>query len=129
MAGIGPITTDRRDLLRRAGVRPAISAPKNELEIFLSLCVGRVYYRVENSTLYFVDSPALSISEIIQQVFKGLGQSPRVQQLYMDGHKLLRAAMRIELTAAQRKALFAAFALSGIHINRSRPAGDAAGRD
>ena len=49
-----------------------------------------------------------------------------MQQLYMDGHNLLRAAMRIELTAPQRKALFAAFALSGIHINRSRPAANAA---
>jgi len=64
MAGIGPVTTNRSDLLRRAGVRPGIVAPKNELEIFCSLCVGRVYYRESNSTLYFVDSPALSVSQL-----------------------------------------------------------------
>jgi len=120
MAGIGPVTTNRNDLLRRAGVRPGISDPKNELEVFCSLCVGRVYYRDEIRTLYFVDSPALSVSDIIGQVFRGLGQVPRMRQLYMDEHNLLQAATCIQLTAAQRKALFAAFILSGINITRSR---------
>jgi hypothetical protein len=119
MAGIGPVATNRDDLLRRAGVRPGISAPQNELEIFCSLCVGRVYFRDENRSLYFVDSPALSISEIIEQVFDGLAQSPRIRQLYMDEHGLLRAAMCIQLSASQQKALFAALVLSGIHIIRS----------
>ncbi len=119
LAGIGPITTNRKDLLRRAGVRPGISAPENELEIFCSLCVGRVYFREETRKLYFVDSPALSITEIIQQVFKGLAQSPRIRQLYMDEHNLFRAAFSIELSAAQRKPLFIALSLAGIHINRS----------
>ena len=116
MAGIGPVTTDRNDLLRRAGARPGISDPKNELEIFCSLCVGRVYYRDDNRTLYFVDSPALSISDIVAQVFKGLNQFPRVRQLHMDVHNLLQAALCIQLTEAQRKALFTALMLSGISI-------------
>ena len=120
MAGIGPVTTNRNDLLRRAGARPGISDPKNELEIFCSLCVGRVYYRVDNRTLYFVDSPALSVSEIIGQVFKGMGQHPRVRQLHMDEHDLLQAALCIQLTEAQRKSLFAALALSGISIIQPR---------
>lgn len=122
MAGIGPVATNRNDLLRRAGARPGISAPKNELEIFCSLCVGRVYYRDENRTLYFVDSPALSVSDIVLQVFRGLRQSPRIRQLYMDEHNLLQAALCVRLTRAQRKALFAAFTLTGIHITRSRKA-------
>ncbi len=119
LAGIGPITTNRKDLLRRAGVRPAISSPANELEIYCSLCVGRVYFREETRTLYFVDSPALSVSEIVQQVFKGLAQTPGIRQLYMDEHNLFRAAYSIELTPAQRKPLFIALRLAGIHINRS----------
>jgi hypothetical protein len=122
MAGIGPVTTNRSDLLKRAGVQPGNVAPQNELEIFCSLCVGRVYFRSENRNLYFVDSPALSISEIIEQVFRGLRQDPLVQQLYMDEHKLFQAAMCIRLTAAQRRPLFTALRLSGIHIIRSRQA-------
>ena len=121
MAGIGPIWTNRNDLLRRAGVRPGISAPANELEIFCSLCVGRVFYDDASRTLYFVDSPALSVSEIVAQVFRGLGTAPDIRQLYMDRHNLLRAALCLRLTAEQQKALFAAFALSGIHITRPAP--------
>ena len=118
MAGIGPVTTDRNDLLRRAGARPGISAPKNELEIFCSLCVGRVYYKDDTRTLYFVDSPALSVSELVQQVFTGLGQVPSIRQLHMDEHGLLRAALSIRLSEPQRRALFAALVLSGISIIR-----------
>jgi hypothetical protein len=118
MAGIGPITTNLSDILKRAGVRPGIVDPQNELEIFCSLCVGRVYYRGENSTLYFVDSPALSITDIVERVFEGLGQLPRIRQLHMDPHNLLRAALCVPLTAVQQTALFAAFTLSGIHIVR-----------
>lgn len=119
MAGIGPVTTNRGDLLRRTGVRHGITAPRNDLEIFCSLCVGCVYYRDENHTLYFVDSPNLSISEIVDKVFRGLNQTPRVRQLYMDEHKLFSAALCVQLTVMQRRALFPAFTLSGVHITRS----------
>ena len=118
MAGIGPITTNLSDILKRASVRPGITNPKNELEIFCSLCVGRVYYRAENHSLYYVDSPALSVSDIVAQVFEGLGQSPRIRQLHMDQHDLLRAALCVQLTATQQSALLAALTLSGIHIVR-----------
>jgi hypothetical protein len=121
MAGIGPVWTNRNDLLRRAGVRPGISAPANELEIFCSLCVGRVFYDEVGRTLYFVDSPALSVSDIVAQVFRGFGARPEIRQLYMDEHNLLRAALCVTLDDARRKALFAAFALSGIHITRPAP--------
>jgi len=118
MAGIGPVATNLSEIRRRAGVRPGINDPKNELEIFCSLCVGRVHYRDKNRTLYFVDSPVLSVSDIVARVFEGLGQTPRIRQLHMDEHNLLRAALCLPLTVMQQNALFAAFALSGIHIVR-----------
>lgn len=117
MAGIGPIFTNRRDLLKRALYRPALTEPKSELEIFLSLCVGRVFFNSQNNSLYFVDSPALSVTDIIQTVFRGLGQKPRIRQLYMDEHQLINAAFRIELTPRQKKLLLVALTLNGIHIN------------
>ena len=116
MAGIGPIFTNRRDLLRSAHYSGAQSMPKNELEIFLSLCVGRVIYREQNRSLYFVDSPALSVSEIIDKVFKGLGQEPQIRQLYMDPHNLLKAAYCLPLNAQQKKLLMVALNLNGIKI-------------
>lgn len=116
MAGIGPIKTSRADLSRRNGVRRGIMPPKNELEIFCSLCVGSVYYEEEKRRLYYVDSPEISISEIIYQVFNGLEQTPLIRQLYMDEHNLFTAARCIELTARQKKTLFTAFAISEIHF-------------
>lgn len=120
MAGhAAPFSKDRQDILRRAGTRPGVQTPQNELEIFLSLCVGRVYYRAENRMLYFVDSPALSVSEIIHQTFKGLGQQARIEQRFMDEHGVLRAAMVIRLSETQKRAVMAALTLSGLHIVRS----------
>ena len=116
MAGIGPIFTNRRDLLKSAHFDMAKPLPQNELEIFLSLCVGRVLYRERNRRLYFVDSPALSVTEIINRVFSGLGQEPVISQLYMDEHKLIKAAYCITLTSKQRKLLMVALNLNGIKI-------------
>ncbi len=116
MGLIGLVSASRADLLRQAGVRPGNVAPANELEIFCALCVGRVFYRAENQSLYFVESPNLSISEIIQQVFRGLGEAPRITQHYMDEHRLFRGALSVRLSLRQKAALFAAFALAGISI-------------
>lgn len=119
MAGIGPIFTNKRDLLKRAEFRSALTAPESELEIFCSLCVGRVFYLSAERRLYFVDSPALSISDLIHTVFKGLGQQASITQLYMDEHKLIKAARCITLTLRQKKALVVALSLNGIHINKA----------
>lgn len=117
MAGIGPISTNKKDLLKRAGYRDNPTQPANELEIFLSLCIGRVYYRQHNRTLYFVDSPALSISQIIQTVFRGIDKTAHIKQLYMDEHKLIKAALCITLTPKQKKLIMVALSMNGIFIH------------
>ncbi|MCP4075629.1 MAG: hypothetical protein GY744_05550 [Gammaproteobacteria bacterium] len=119
MAGIGPICTNNRDLLKRAEYRSGLSKPKSELEIFCSLCVGRVLFRKSNRTLYFVDAPSLSITELIHQVFKSINQQPDIKQLYMDEHNLINAALCITLTIKQQKLVLVALRVSGIHIDMS----------
>lgn len=118
MAGIGPICTDNRELLKRAEYRSSLASPGNELEIFCSLCVGRVFYLTQKRKLYFVDAPTLNISQIIQQVFRGMGQQACIHQLYMDEHELIKAALCITLTPRQEKRLLVALDISGIHIDR-----------
>ena len=117
MAGIGPICSDNRELLKRAEYRSGLTQPKSELEIFCSLCVGRVFFRKSNRTLYFVDAPSLSISEIIQTSFLGIHQQPAIRQLYMDEHNLINAALCITLTNKQKKLILVALRVSGIHID------------
>ncbi len=118
MAGIGPICTDNRELLKRAEYRSSLTQPTNELEIFCSLCVGRAFYLSRERRLYFVDAPTLNISKIIQRVFQGIGQRPSIIQLYMDEHELIKAALSIQLTAKQAKLVLVALNISGIHIDR-----------
>ena len=116
MAGIGPISTNRKDLLKRASYSERDTKPTNDLEIFLSLCVGRVFLKKKKRMLYFVDSPSLSISEIIRTVFQGINKQPKIEQLYMDEHNLINAAMCIHLTPKQMKLLMVALRMNGIHI-------------
>jgi len=120
MAGIGPICTNNRDLLKRASYRSTLTAPVNELEIFCSLCVGRVFYRGSHQALYFVDSPTLSVTKIIQSAFRGIDQNPDIKQLYMDEHNLINAALCIKLSGFQKRLVFVVLRLSGIHIDLSQ---------
>ena len=119
MAGIGPIVKNRHDVLKCAGRSTALTASANELEIFYNLCAGRVYFRKSTSTLYFVDSPTISVSEIIKSVFRGINQQPVINQLYMDVHSLINAAFRITLTARQSEPVLVALRMHNIHIDIS----------
>lgn len=118
MAGIGPICTDNQELLKRAEYRASLTTPSNELEIFCSLCVGRVFFLSQKRQLYFVDAPTLNISKIIERVFRGIGQQPKIRQLYMDEHELIKAALCIKLTPKQARLVMVALNISGIHIDR-----------
>lgn len=117
MVGIGPKAPDQRALLERARSKSMRARPRNELEIFSGLCVGRVFYQSAGRRLYFVDAHNLSVSDIIRGVFAGMGQSPRIRQLYMDEHGLIKAAYSIALTPGQARRLLVALRLNGIVID------------
>ena len=118
MSGLVKINSNRQDLLKRAGNRSSsFAAPANELEIFCSLCEGRVYFSQHRHRLYFVDSPTFMLSEIIQRVLRGLGQTAVIDQLYMDEHKVLKAASSIKLSKRQVKPVLTALKLTGVHIH------------
>jgi len=120
MAGIGPICTNSRDDLKRAERSTSLTASANELEIFYNLCAGRVFFKKSISTLYFVDSPIVSVSQIIHAVFRGFNRQPCIKQLYMDEHNLIKAACCISLTTArQSKPVLVALRMHGIYIDIS----------
>lgn len=116
---IASIKVEKQELLRRAKNSSRLNDNASELEIFYHLCVGRVYYKESSQSLYFVDSPEISISEIINKVFKGLNQQPVIQQLYMDVHSLFNAAFKIKLSKKQITVLLVALRLRGISIKTS----------
>ena len=71
MAGIGPINSNRNDVVKKASCQTKLSSSANELEIFYNLYIGRVHYKSSTRTSYYVDSFSISVSEIIHNVFKG----------------------------------------------------------
>lgn len=113
---IASVKVDKNELLRRAKKSTHLNESANELEIFYYLCVGRVYYKKSTKSLYFVDSPEISVSEIIHKVFKGLHQQADIQQLYMDEHGLFNAAFKLKLNDKQATVLLVALRLRGISI-------------
>lgn len=117
MAGIGPIFTNNGELLKRARFRSSLTTPANELEIFCSLCVGRVYFKKSTCCLYFVDSPTIMVTDIIKTVFRGIDEQPRFRQLYMDEHNLIKAASSIFLSSRQQKLVLVALKMNGLHID------------
>lgn len=116
---IASVTETRQALLKRANRSTRLKNCSNELEIFYYLCEGRVYFNRTNHALYFVDSPTISISNTITKVFKGLNESPNIEQLYIDVHSLFNAAFKIELSKKQSKVLLVALELRGINIEIS----------
>jgi hypothetical protein len=69
MAGIGPINNNRNDVFKKASRQTTLTSSANELEIFYNLCIGRVHNKSSASTLYYIDSFSISVSEIIHKVF------------------------------------------------------------
>ncbi len=120
MAGIGPINRDLDSILTLARQHSATPTNASELEIFYRLAIGRVLYRPHSGLLYYVDSPALSISSLIEAVFKGLDREANIEQLYMDQNKILRAAFRIQLAEEERAVVLTALRLRGLEIDQVR---------
>lgn len=117
MAGIGPISLKSRDMSACAGRSSMLAATANELEVFYNICVGKVIFRRFTNTLYFVDSPSVSVTDTILAVFKSFDDQPVINQLYMDPHKLIKAACCIVLQPLRVKPVLVALRLRGFHID------------
>ncbi len=117
---IGPVSRRCARSAQARVRRTGLLASDDECKVFYNLCPGRVHFRAGDGLLYFVDSPYESISDIIDAVFRGLGSQARVQQLYMDEHRYLKAAKVLKLRGMPREtnALLVALRLNGVVIDR-----------
>ncbi len=118
MAGLGPVNHDVASILSLAKSHATTPANASELEIFYRLAIGRVLFRPDNGLLYFVDSAALSICDLLESAFKGLERRCLIEQLFMDQNKILRAAYRIQLKADERQAILTALRLRGLKVDQ-----------
>jgi len=99
-------------------LRLPVSADENQICYHLSM--GRVYFRTETGMLYFVDSEFAPEADIIRASLRGLGQELSVTQLYLDKHRVLKAAFRLYLTSQQARVVLVALRLGNIQVYVSR---------
>ena len=90
--------------------------------IFVKLREGKVHFVSTTRNLYFVDSLDFPVSEMIKNVFKGLKQTPDINQCYLDQHSYFKGAFCIQLNQTQHDAVLVALRLQGIVIKITKTA-------
>ena len=90
--------------------------------IFVKLREGKVHFVSTTRNLYFVDSLDFPVSEMIKKVFRGLKQTPDINQCYLDQHSYFKGAFCIQLNTSQHDAVLVALRLQGIVIKITKTA-------
>lgn len=115
--GIGPIPAKLAKRLQCRDRQTGLGSDASHAQIFFNLGLGRVHYLPDDHFLYFVESKDLSIRPIIDSVYQGLGAKPRLEQLFLDNHQLIKGALRLTLDEREARTLLAALRLKGIVIS------------
>lgn len=89
--------------------------------IFYHLGVGRAHYVAQRRTLYFVESPALSVRRMIERACAGMAARPVAQQLFIDRHGFIRGAHAVVLEADRADRILVALRLQGLQISIAGP--------
>ena len=122
MSGGGSGSIDRalaRDLCinsRDAGLDEAA----DPVRIYYHLAMDRVHYVPQQSRLYFTNSKHYPVLATILAVYQGAGETPVVEQLFLDEHGYYKGAQCIKLAATCVEAVLVALRLKGIKISVAR---------
>ncbi len=90
--------------------------------IFVKLREGKVHFVSTTRNLYFVDSLDFPVSDMIKKVYKGMQQTPDINQCYLDQHSFFKGAFCIQLNQTQHDAVLVALRLQGIVIKITKTA-------
>lgn len=120
-SGAGVVAYGERASSMRCRKRETgLSADATHVQIFYNLGPGRVHFDTSKSLLYFVDCPEPDVRDLLISVFKGLNQLPRFEQMHLDGHKLLKGAVRVNLSSDHVAPTLTALKLRGIDLSISQ---------
>ncbi len=103
--------------LRCSDRSTGLDANASHNQIYFNLGMDRVHYVPQASYLYFAKSIHFPIIDTIDSVFSGLGQSPQIEQLFLDEHGYYKGAQRIFLESETANAVLVALRLRGIKIS------------
>ncbi len=115
--GKGSITPEMAVGLRCQDRQTGLDVRATHTRIFYNLGMDRVHFIPQTGVLHFVDSEHFQVLDIINTVYQGLGNTPRIEQLFLDEHGYYKGALRLTMSAGEVKAVLVALRLKGIKIS------------
>lgn len=115
--GKGSITPEMAVGLRCQDRQTGLDVRATHTQIFYNLGMDRVHFIPQTGVLHFVDSEHFQVLDIINTVYQGLGNTPRIEQLFLDEHGYYKGALRLTMSAGEVKAVLVALRLKGIKIS------------
>ncbi len=115
--GKGSITPEIASGLRCQDRQTGLDARASHTQIFYNLGMDRVHFIPQTGILHFVDSEHFQVLEIINMVYQGLGNTPCVEQLFLDEHGYYKGALMLTMSAGDVEAVLVALRLKGIKIS------------
>jgi hypothetical protein len=103
--------------LRCSDRATGLGVDANPVQIYFNLGMDRVHYVPQASLLYFANSSHFPIQDIIDAVYAGFGETPKIEQLFLDEHGYYKGAQRVEMTTDNARAVMVALRLRDIKIS------------
>ena len=104
--GKGSIDREMASGLRCKDRQTGLDSHASHTRIFYNLGMDRVHYVPATRTLHFVNSEHFHLQDIIENVYRGLGESLDIRQQYLDVHGYYKGALTLKMSqrAANRRA-------------------------
>jgi hypothetical protein len=115
--GKGSITPEMAAGLRCQDRRTGLDAKATHTKIFCNLGMNRVHFIPQDGILHFVDSEHFQVLDIINKVYQGLSNTPRIEQLFLDEHGYYKGALMLMMSAGEVEAVLVALRLKDIKIS------------
>jgi hypothetical protein len=115
--GKGSITPEMATGLRCQDRRTGLDAKATHTKIFYNLGMDRVHFIPQTGILHFVDSEHFQVLDIINNVYRGLSNTPRIEQLFLDEHGYYKGALMLMMSAGEVEAVLVALRLKDIKIS------------
>ena len=103
--------------LRCRDRQTGLSSQATHTQIFHNLGMDRVHFVPDTRTLHFVNSEHFQLLETIENVYRGLGEEPRIEQQYLDVHGYYKGALSLKMSPRASSAVLAALRLKGVQIS------------
>ena len=115
--GKGSIDREMATGLRSRARPTGLDRQASHTRIFYNLGMDRVHYVPATRTLHFVNSEHFQLQDTIENVYRGLGEIPEIEQQYLDIHGIYKGALALKMSRRATSAVLAALRIQGVQIS------------